>query len=252
MLRLLMSLLIVANLLLCAIGIVWLIYRYDMYDKEPWYMLGLAGAVGYLFMHLTHGPQIWAIRSLEPLLSLDRSIALVAAVFEEGAKLMVVVMVAALFRTMFNDPMDGIIYGSLAGLGAALNESVGLLGELEGPIPATEIIRLFGHGIMGGLTGFGVGLYTIAHRGRHAALLAALAGSMLLHYLWDVLALGQIEPNRRTSVVACMLMLSGLFAYGWAVSVARELSRQRFNPAHHHRLLGWPLFRRHRRPPSAL
>ena len=45
-----------AVVLLCALGLAAMVYRYDMYEREPWYMLLLAlamgGAAGFGVGHL--------------------------------------------------------------------------------------------------------------------------------------------------------------------------------------------------------
>lgn len=51
-------------------------------------------------------------------------LAWLAAGCEEPAKLAVVVLIAMVWRRHFNDPMDGIIYGAFAGVGAALLEGI--------------------------------------------------------------------------------------------------------------------------------
>ena len=43
--------------------------------------------------------------------------AALAAIVEESAKLLIVIAVALIFRSHFNDPIDGLIYGAFAGLG---------------------------------------------------------------------------------------------------------------------------------------
>ena len=41
-----------ATLFLCTMLVGMLVYRYDMYEKEPWYMLVTTAAFGVLFMWL--------------------------------------------------------------------------------------------------------------------------------------------------------------------------------------------------------
>ncbi|MBX3322658.1 MAG: PrsW family intramembrane metalloprotease [Phycisphaeraceae bacterium] len=233
--------LILANLLICALFVGWLINRYDLYDKEPWYMLLLAVILGTAFMHLSLDPQVWSITILYPHLSFAQSLALVAATHEELAKLLAVILIATIFRGVFKDPMDGLIYGSMVGIGAAIDESFGLLSELEGPLPPSEVVRIFGHAIFGGITGFGIGLYVIGHHRRHAFLALTLSASMLLHYLWDLATVELVEPSQTASFSCCMIMLCGLAIYGRLICVAQYHSRKRFNPDHHHRLFGWPI-----------
>lgn len=41
-----------ATLFLCTMLVAMLVYRYDMYEKEPWYMLVATAAFGVLVMWL--------------------------------------------------------------------------------------------------------------------------------------------------------------------------------------------------------
>lgn len=84
------------------------------------------------------------------------------------AALLVVIGLATLVPRQFNDPMDGIIYGSLIGVGMAIDESVFFLGlgaDPAAPLPPAEIIRVTGHLVMGGITGFAIGMARMRMKG---------------------------------------------------------------------------------------
>jgi RsiW-degrading membrane proteinase PrsW (M82 family) len=213
--------LIYATLMLCAVLLAMLVYRYDLYEKEPWYLLLAAAAAGYV--------ALWFVSNLEDRLHLMFAIppedlarqALVAAVCEELAKLLLVVLLALLFRSHFNDPMDGLIYGAFVGLGMAVHESAFYL-SLEQPGVGnlgSEAVRLMLHLLLGGLSGFAVGLLAAKrtirgtrtsngavldgeiqtalstpplHGHIHLAtrlwwlcLVVSLLSSLTLHFLWD-------------------------------------------------------------------
>ena len=134
--------------------------RYDLYEREPWPMLVLAGAVG-----VGVG---WSIGFLEDA-TLARCggsnagpavLAGIAAVEEELARLAVVVAIAVLLPRQLNDPIDGLIYGSIVGLGMACEESREVLSWSDPSwlLPGTEPVRLLGHLVLGGITGFAVGM----------------------------------------------------------------------------------------------
>jgi RsiW-degrading membrane proteinase PrsW (M82 family) len=110
---------------LCGLGAAALVYRYDLYDREPIPAAALAVGLGAITMALADPLErlIFAYLRTESAAAL----AAVAALVEEGFKLLVVVVFAVFARRVFNDPMDGLIYGSLAGLGAALEEGVAVL-----------------------------------------------------------------------------------------------------------------------------
>lgn len=227
----------------CALATALLVYRYDLYDKEPWYVLVCTCAAGACAMWALHDPEVFVTGLLADHLPFVHALAIVAATHEEAAKLLVVVAVALVFRGVFNDPVDGIIYGSIAGLGAGTAESISLLDGNESALPASEVVRLLGHAVFGGLSGFGVGLYVIRHRFRHAIAASSFVFAMLLHYLWDVLALSQVRPNMRDGIKASVLMLAGFVTYGSLVVYANNLAYAWFAAAHRHRLVGWPLRR---------
>jgi RsiW-degrading membrane proteinase PrsW (M82 family) len=235
---------IYASLGLCAIGAALVVYRYDLYDREPLPLIGLAIALGAGAMALAGRVEGFTIERL----GLERPVALagVAAVEEEGLKLLSVAILAALARRAFNDPMDGIIYGSMVGLGAALEEGVAVLGSgarRGGRLPPEEIVRLCGHLVMGGIGGFGVGRVRLRQAGAGAALTLGLATALSLHFGWDLLALGNDVLHAgatRDSLLGAALMLSGLLLYGRLVAVASAWSQKEFSPGRVRTLAFWP------------
>jgi RsiW-degrading membrane proteinase PrsW (M82 family) len=175
--------------------------------------------------------------------------ALVAAVAEEVLKLATVLAMAAAARRHFNDPMDGVIYGSMAGLGMALEESVAhlSLGTHGAALPPAEVVRLCGHLVMGGIGSFGVGGALLGRTAWPGALAGGLVGAISLHFGWDSVALRAEAaggPLTRHSLAAALIMLSGLVLYGALVSRASRWSHDLLAPSLPARLWGWP-FDRH-------
>ena len=166
--------------------------------------------------------------------------ALVAGLTEEVGKLGCVLVIAFTMRRWFNDPLDGLVYGSMAGLGAAIEESVSLLAsQAPSPdsLPPTEAVRLAGHLVMGGVTGFGAGALVRAHAARspeHPKRASNRAMSVLwipfslllgtgLHAGWDYVAFtapGRSSPPkafRWHTGMSMALMLLGFMLYRWLV-----------------------------------
>ncbi len=235
-----------AAIVFSAFALAALVYRYDLYDKEPWPLLLLVFFAGML--------SGWAAGRLEDaaLLYLGQrgeSVAVQAALAsltEESLKLLVVLAVAFLFRREFNDPLDGLIYGAFAGLGAAVEESwfyVALSDDLPFALVGTEIIRLILHVFLGGLAGLGVGLVRFRIPYWPAIFLGALAADLLIHFAWDSLCgipamSGEAMLVQR--IIAIGLMLAGLGVFGLSVFWGSRWSRAVFAPRSSKRLWGWP------------
>jgi RsiW-degrading membrane proteinase PrsW (M82 family) len=231
---------------LCAVLAALLVVRYDLHDREPPVLLAATVAWGAFLM--------WSLGYVETFVIDDligRSdvvvVAGVAAAFEEGAKLTAVLGVALLAREHFNDPVDGLVYGSMAGLGAALEESVFLLSLFppDGPwLPAGEVVRLAGHLIMGGIGGFGLGPWRCGHPRRAAILAGTWLLAVAVHFGWDVLALlpGPGDGARIPGGMA--VMLSGMVVFGILVARGSHMSARVFAPGQETSLWGWPFSRR--------
>lgn len=231
--------LLYATLLLCTAAIGAQVYRYDLYDREPPHAILLAMIAGAIGLWLAGIAQIefiaWMGHAAATHFSIWMSIA--AGTTEELAKVAVVAFIAIACPRWFNDPLDGAIYGAFAGLGAAVYESFVHLG-LPGPetfpkvLPATEPIRLMGHLIMGGIGGFGVGFVRIRRTPRHGGrwwwLAACLAGAMLLHIGWDIIAFEAEDKGRMLpwhTAASILIMLIGMVAFRGLVRKGAESSR---------------------------
>lgn len=200
--------LLYATLFLCALLMAVIVYRYDLYDREPWWALLLCVGLGAGSIALAGRVQVWVMSNLGTFAAehWTISMSLAAGITEELGKLTCVLIVALFMRRWFNDPLDGLVYGSMAGLGAAIEESLTVLLGHAAPEPAAvagigvppasagasmlaslppgEAVRLAGHLVMGGITGFGAG--TLARRSAtqasappHASNTATPAGSSL-------------------------------------------------------------------------
>lgn len=246
--------LLYASLALCALIIATIVYRYDLYEHEPWWMLLLATALGAGAMHLSGLVQVYLYNRLGPTsTSNPLTVSLMAGTNEELAKFLVVLAIALFLPRQFNDPLDGLIYGAMVGLGAALEEStVFLRRESPATLPPAEIVRLCGHLIMGGIGASGLGLCAITRgfarvmpqpppsvpsslRASVPFLLIplTLAAAMLLHTAWDLIAVPANDSGRMTAVrtiFSIALMLAGLAAFAGLTLTAQRRSHALFAP----------------------
>jgi RsiW-degrading membrane proteinase PrsW (M82 family) len=231
-----------AAIVICGALASLLVYHYDLYEREPWPGLLATAVLGALVMRVAYLAELFVLTRYGG----DAAAAATAAVAEELFRLICVAAVAGLFPGTFNDPMDGIVYGSILGVGMGAEESFALIASAPPSglerLPH-ELVRLLGHLVMGGITGFGVGLGRMRVAAWPRALTGAVMASVALHFLWDLVALhvpvtvlGVVLQN----LAGIAVMLSGMLLYGFLVTIAAERSRCIFAPASVKTLWGWP------------
>jgi RsiW-degrading membrane proteinase PrsW (M82 family) len=226
------------SLAFCALGIGLAVTRYDLYVREPWYMLLGAVAMGAVAMLSAYGFEVAIIRAAGRMgrpIDLP-TLAAVAGVTEELAKFMTVIVIAIFAKRHFGEPMDGLVYGSFVGLGAAIEESVWLLRQLPETayLPPQEPVRLVGHLVMGGIGGFGLGLAAARSRWAAPAVVLTLGAAIILHTAWDIVAFqntGQKPAGITTwrGGLPVVLMLVGMITYRRLVHIGGRLMRAHLN-----------------------
>ncbi len=196
-------LLIYGTLAACALGIAMSVRTFDLHEKEPFRALLLAMLCGAGLMYLAGRVQATYIYWLSDthLRAIGNiEFAFLAGLTEEIAKLLAVCCVFFCFRRHFNEPLDGLIYGAFAGLGAAIEESIWFLHPIDGLrwLPLQEPVRLAGHLIMGGIGGAGLGLLPAARPLWPLGLACSLVFAILVHFLWDIAAFEAADSVRDT------------------------------------------------------
>ena len=226
-----------------------MVYRYDMHEREPWWMLlcavvagGLLMAGAFLFEDVLEA----ALIEGGPQLNYRITKSLMAGTLEELAKLAVPVGVYLLVRKHFNDPMDGLVYGSMAGLGAALYEGLWYTLFVHKPVDASLIqeqgpnaMRLLLHTVWGGIGGFALGLI-VMKRPWKKTLAKCVGIVMLIHFTWDVF-LGFVaaeDQNNGHRLVAAGLLAASIVWYGVLVVKANKWSRSMHAPTSKQKLVG--------------
>jgi len=221
----------------CGLAIVLIVRRYDLYQREPVCLILTTLALGAGAMWVAgqlEGAIIHALYS-EGFPVSNTLLAAIAGCSEEFAKFAIVVLLWAAIPKYFDEPLDGLLYGSFAGLGAALEESVFVLSrsQINGYLPPTEPVRLCGHLVMGGIGAFGLGLLPIRSRWAIPVILACLASAAILHTAWDVAAFSASDMYRLHlrlegwhTAIPIALMLTGMVIYRRFVAIGARLTRQ--------------------------
>ncbi len=222
------------------------IRRHDRFDPEPRRIILLSVILGALAMGLAVWVQSWLSRlapddALKPDLAGRAYFAAKAALTEEAAKLAVVIAMWRLIPRHFNEAIDGIMYGTFVGIGAALAETCFILFIAKEPIdlPTQEVMRILGHFIMGGIGGFAIGLFAQGHHRRWIIAPLCVFGACALHFMWDLLSyrmedLPANEEDVRArlkglSFVAMSLVISGTLAYHGLLEWGKRISAWHHN-----------------------
>lgn len=211
-------------------GLFWLWYfrRKDDLEPEPRLMLLRVFALGCLAAGLIlatrplyaaiipDGPHWWS-------LTVDAFV--VTAAFEEGAKLLALLL-GAYFHRELDEPLDGIIYGIAAALGFASVENV--LYVVAYDSPRIGVMRGFtavlGHVACTGMMGYFVGRAKFALAGRRPRLFAfGLLAAVACHGAYDFF-LFQRGPIQYVSLV--LVLPLGLAILGLEIRWSRALSPQ--------------------------
>jgi protease PrsW len=191
-----------------------LIYRLDLYEREPLSLVIGAFAWGALAatalaLDAAGWDQLVA-RVFGQDVAARWGPALTAPVIEELLTGAGVVLICLIGRDEIDDVMDGFVYGALCGLGFAVVEDVLYFmaafggspgGVLEGFYVRIVSSGLYGHVLYTGLTGMGIG-YLVSRREdvptkkRVAVAVALFLAGVLGHALWNapVLDLGPTPP----------------------------------------------------------
>ncbi|MBF8265596.1 MAG: putative rane protein [Dehalococcoidia bacterium] len=198
----------------------WLIYTRDKYRPEPralvirTFLLGIAVSlpvvgIEYLLSYLY--PGLSDLSRLEDITDINTVVYVsfvVAGLTEEVAKYWVV-RYTIYNSPYFDEPIDGIIYGSAAALGFASIENVGYALVLGWQfILARGIFSCLGHVFFSGVWGYSLGWQKLKGSGSYWVVWLALLGSIVLHGAFDFFLLA----NRGLEVFTILLFfISGGF-----------------------------------------
>lgn len=181
------------------IAILWL----DRYEKEPPYLLIFAFIWGSLvsILFAVIGNEIFKVVAVGVFgqnAGVFLSGSLGAPVIEETAKGIALLILFVFMRHEFDNVTDGIIYGSLVGIGFAMTENIlyygqmliaggGLLG-LGGLFIGRSILFGFGHAMFTGTTGAGLGFARQTKQGLPVKIIVPIVAYFLAiveHSVWN-------------------------------------------------------------------
>lgn len=225
-----------------------LVYRYDLFEREPWYALVFAA---FSCAVITYGFTFFADYANEQLawMGSDRFVgSMVAGFGEELVKLAATLLTLLIFSKHFNDPFDGLVYGAFAGLGFAVYETW-LYNSFDGVSTLQDramhgFVRFLIHCLLGALTCAGVGFAKFKTPNWRLSFATLIFASMMLHFSYDYVVLGMttgnVERMPQQRVVLVLVMTCLLTLFGRTVVIGSRKSGT-VHGQNKRRLYAWPI-----------
>jgi RsiW-degrading membrane proteinase PrsW (M82 family) len=194
--------------LVYAVPVAFVVYRLDLFEREPKILLAAAviwgGVIATSLAAQANSAWLDVLGKIAaPDFTAQWGKAIVGPGVEETLKLTGVVILFLIASSEFDGPMDGFVYGAMVGLGFTVVEDVSYFinavaaapGAVDqsGPVFDTFIIRvvgggLYGHVLFTGLTGTGFA-YLVTQRAnsalRRAGAVACIAAGVAAHVVWN-------------------------------------------------------------------
>lgn len=208
----------------------WFIYTRDRYEREPRRLIVKTFLVGAILVVPVVIAEVLGTLFLPPStdpLALFLHFLLAVALVEESSKYLAV-RLSVYGSREFNEPMDGLVYGAIAGLGFAAPENLmyvlsrgAALGIIRG------VLSVPGHALWGSIIG-----YYLARQKLTAAKSSGLAGlsiAVILHTAFDYGLVG-------TEPLVGIMIAGGVVVVGWMFffrSAKTALAASPFRPQAH-------------------
>lgn len=218
--------------------IIFRAWRQDLDEPERLSHLAWTAGLGAVGMVVAFSSSFALIRAL----GLDRPdshvwlnagrLGVLAATCEALARVAVVLVVWRCFKGAISEPIDGIIYGVAAGVGAAITEvaidHLFIKATAIGHEPwLVAIFRNVGHTVLGGIACMGFGYLAAGRPGARRVLAAGLAVSWVLHATFDTIAyrvddLKQVRVPLSHGVSAGAIIVGGAFILAYCLRAAQR------------------------------
>jgi RsiW-degrading membrane proteinase PrsW (M82 family) len=189
----------------------WFVYTRDRYEREPRRLIVKTFLLGAIFVVPVIVAELLGSLFLPPSadpVALFLHFLLVVALVEESSKYLAV-RVSVYGSREFNEPMDGLVYGAIAGLGFAAPENLLYVltrGAALGVIRA--ILSVPGHALWGSLIGYYLARQKFTDARRSG--LTGLSMAVILHTIFDY---GLVEMDPLLGII----IAGGVVVVGWII-----------------------------------
>ncbi len=231
---------IVAAAIAPALLLLWLVVAADSRPEPPrvvWaaFILGalsifvLRYMTGWLVPHIAMTHHSW--------LAVDEHALFIASIPEETLKILLIALIAFRARD-FDEPMDGVVYGTAVGLGFAAHENLRYLtqaSDWQTLAIVRGILTVPFHGALGAIAGaylasarFGgaLGAHRHGHWHRVRPLLLAWLVPVFLHSLYDIPLLSLRRALDHGAITHALLQGMGLIVGFGGIAIAVRLAQR--------------------------
>lgn len=205
-----MSILLILVAIVPGLVISYYIFHIDKYERESFLPLAICFLLGILATF----PALWAQEYLDSLGfdevgSLLRTFvyALVGVALVEEVGKFICLVAYPYHRPFFNEPLDGIVYSVMIGMGFATFENI-LYAQSFGieTILVRAITAVPAHGAFGVIMGYFVGLAKFDSDRKYWLLFQGLLFSVTLHAIYDFFLLQQIYEGLMGLALLCLAL----------------------------------------------
>lgn len=220
------------------IAICLFIFHRDAYNREPKLNLFASFLLGAVVVYPAAVIEVALNKYVDDTISgIAISAFFVVALTEELAKF-IVLRFYAYPKKSFDEPLDGIVYGVMAGMGFATLENI--LYVLQGGMQ-TAFLRMFlavpAHATFGVLMGYHAGKAKFDNKNSGRLLLTGLFWAVLFHGLYDFFLFLQGNRYIKDYISDLLLFMGAVASFIIAIRLSlklikqhRLLSQQTFNP----------------------
>ena len=217
-----MSYLLIAFAILPGLVISYWIYRQDRYEKEPFnvlfkaFVVGCASTIPAMLLQL----QFRDWENAESLIDTALFAFIIIGITEELSKFLLL-RFFIYPNDEFNEPMDGIVYAVMAGMGFATVENLMYVFDTEGEGGInTAISRAFtavpAHAAFAILMGAYMGLAKFVPERRNTYMSTGLILAVFFHGLYDFFLLQKVYQGLGVLAIGALV---------WGISASRQLIR---------------------------
>jgi protease PrsW len=229
---------IVAAAIAPALLLLWIVVAADSRPEPPrvvWAAFVLGALSIFVLRYLTGWLVPHIAMTHHPLLAVDEHVLFIASIPEETLKVLLIALVAFRARA-FDEPMDGVVYGTAVGLGFAAHENLAYLAHTDDwrtLAIVRGILTVPFHGALGAIAGsyiasarFGGahGAHRHARWPRARPLLLAWLIPVVLHALFDIPLLTLRRSLDLGGVTHAALQAMGLVVGFGAIAIAVRLA----------------------------